>query len=291
MKPLLILCLALSFPRTAAGQQETVWQGKTARQWAQQLAGEDIRTQWYAAYALGQLGPRAPGVIEPLVEILGDHGRDEYVRDCAAWALGRIGSGTQPVVDVLIETLRSTLPSVRRNSSRALGDLGPAAGPAIPVLVELLEDPDATVRANAAASLWNIDRHANALPLLVEMTRRQTGPGPYRAVVALGRIASQAEEAAPALLAALRHADPDVRRAAARSLGQAGPRVIPALKQALVDPDQQVRRGAVEALGWMGPAAKAAQPALIEALRDTDEQVRRSAARALGKIRGQQTGR
>ena len=283
MKPLLILCLALSFPRTAAGRQETVWQGQAARQWAQQFAHEDVRAQWYAAYALGQIGPQAPGVvIEPLVEILGDRGRDEYVRDCAAWALGRIGSGTQPVVDVLIETLRSTLPSVRRNSSRALGDLGPAAGPAIPALVELLEDQDASVRANAAVALWKIDRHANAIPVLVEMTRRQTGPGPYHAVVALGRIASQAEEAMPSLLAALRHADPDVRRAAARSLGQAGPPAIALLKQALADPEQEFRRCAVEALGWMGPAAV---PTLIEALKDESPAARRAAARALGRIR------
>ena len=291
MKPLLILGLALWLPATALGQQEAAWQGKTARQWAEQLTHGDVRLQWYAAYALGQIGPQALGVIDPLVGILPDRGRDEYVRDCAGWALGRIGSGAKPVLDVLIETLRSTLPSVRRNSSRALGNIGAAAGPAIPGLTGLLQDRDATVRANAAVALWRIGRHANTIPVLVEMSRRPEGPGPYQAVVALGRVASQAEKATPALVAALRHADPDVRRAAARGLGRIGPPAIAALKLALADPDQEVRRSAVEALRWIGPAAKAAEPVLIEALRDTDDQIRRSAARALGKIRGQQTGR
>jgi HEAT repeat protein len=317
MKPLLTLCLALSLPATALGQQEAAWQGKTARQWAEGLADEDVRVQWYAAYALGQIGPQAATSVEPLVGVLEDRGRNEYVRGATAWALGRIGSDAGRVVKLLTETLRSQHLSVRRNSPRALGNLGVAAAEAIPGLVELLEDQDAAVRANAAVALWKIGRHPRAIPVLAEMTRRPDGPGAYQAVVALGRLASRTQEAAPALVAALRHADPDIRRAAARSLGQIGPPIIPALQEALADSDREVRRSAVEALGWIGaaavptliealnnespsarraaaralgrfgPAAKAAEPALIEALRGTDEKVRQAAARALGEIRKQ----
>ena len=286
MKPLLTLCLALSLPATVLGQQAATWQGKSVRQWADRLAEEDVRAQWYAAYALGRLGPQSGTAVEPLLEILDDRSRDEYVRGCAAWALGRIGSDVETVVELLTETLRSKHLSVRRNSPRALGNLGAAARPAIPRLVELLEDQDPAVRAGAAAALWKIDRHPNAIPALVEMTRRREGAGPYQAVVALGQVASQTEEVVPALVAALGHTDPDVRRAAARSLGRIGPPAIPALNQVLADSDQEVRRSAVEALGWIGyPLGAAAVPTLIEALRDSDQQVRQSAARALGRVR------
>ena len=75
----------------------------------------------------------------------------------------------------------------------------------------------------------------------------------------------------------------DVRRAAARSLGQLGKAAFPALKKAkaLQDPDADVRRMVIEALSWMGPDAV---PALIAALKDASPAVRRAAARALGNL-------
>jgi HEAT repeat protein len=319
--------LLLSLPATVLGQQNATWQGKTVGQWAQQLAQEDLRAQWYAAYALGQIGAQAAPAVDSLVEILRDRRRDEYLRGCAAWALGRIGSETRPfggsfpcptdgkVVELLTETLRSKHLSVRRNSPRALGRLGAAARPAVPTLLELLGDRDAEVRAAAAVAAWRIDRHPRAIRVLAEMTRRQQGPDAYQAVVALGQVASETQHLVPVWVAALQHVDPDVRRAAARELGQVGPAATAALREALSDDDQEVRRRAVEALGWMGPAAvptliealrnestaarraaaralgrlgrgaKSAESALIEGLRDPDQQVRRAAARALGEIR------
>jgi HEAT repeat protein len=72
---------------------------------------------------------------------------------------------------------------------------------------------------------------------------------------------------APALIAALRDADPTVRRASARSLADA------------------IRKGAFEGYGGVAAEVASATAALISALGDGDAGVRAEAARALGDLR------
>ena len=87
----------------------------------------------------------------------------------------------------------------------------------------------------------------------------------------------------PGLLAALRDAEEDVRRAAAEALGEIGDAAaVPGLLAALRDADADVRREAAWALGRIGDAA--AVPGLLAALRDADADVRWAAAAALGRI-------
>ena len=281
MKRFLIMCVCLAMPAAAGAQQEPRWREKTARQWAAQLADEDHRVRWYATYALGQLGPAAAVAVEPLTKILENKWGHEYVRGGAAWALGRIGPDANQAVELLSENLLSAHMSVRRNAPKALGNIGAAARPAVPKLLERLEDEDATVRVNTAVALWKIDRHARAIPALVQMTLRRQGPGPYLATVGLGQLAAEPEVVAPPLAAALRHPDKNVHHAAARALGRIGLAARPWLKQALADPDPEVCRGAVEALGWIGAAAV---PELIDALKSDSTLARRTAARALGRL-------
>jgi HEAT repeat protein len=59
---------------------------------------------------------------------------------------------------------------------------------------------------------------------------------------------------------------------------------IPALIAALKDKEGNVRSSAAEALGKMGVEAKAAIPALIAALKDENAFVRYRVAEALGKM-------
>ncbi len=65
------------------------------------------------------------------------------------------------------------------------------------------------------------------------------------------------------------------------ALGRIGPAAVPALIAALKDKDRQVRWYAASALGRIGPAAKEAVPALEAAARDG----LRAAESALRKIR------
>ena len=299
------LVLGICASAAALAQSAAVWEGKTVRQWAEQLDAPDAAARYYAAYVLGQLGPKAAEAVEPLKKVLEKRSVPrsvpgwedwEYVRGTAAWALGRIGPAADTAVPLLMETMHSTgHVSVRRNANEALGNLGAAAKAAVPELLKALDDEDAITRVNAAAALWKIDRHPKALPALFEMLRQGKEPAPYYAAVALGPVAADWEATvgagpheapvsilcAVALVKALGAADADVRRAAARSLGQIGRPALPALGEALKDPSEKVRRQAAEALGWMGAAAL--EP-LRATLRNDSPAARRAAARALGRL-------
>src|SRR5690606_15692864 len=96
-----------------------------------------------------------------------------------------------------------------------------------------------------------------------------------------GRSGAAADREVQKLVQGLRHADPNVRAAAARKLGElgarAGPSAVPALVEALADEDDGVRSSAALSLGVFGVQAAAAVPALVKALGDPDDDVRSSA--------------
>ena len=129
----------------------------------------------------------------------------------------------------------------------------------------------------------------------------------------LGDIGSDA--ALPALIAALRDRDREVRIAAVRSLGrlrlpaagaelvaaaadgrapdalvrwallQIGPPVVPELRSLLAGGEDRERAAALELIGLLGSPSDAA--ALEAALRDSSAMVRAQAARALGRLGGE----
>ena len=300
-RTLRFLGLWLALAAAAHAQPAATYDDKPLAHWIAQLSAEKIEDRWQATYALGQLGPQAAAAVEPLIALLDRMPRDdEYVRGGAAWALGRIGPKAAAAVPVLMETIKSQGHlSVRRNSAAALGGVGAAAKPAVAALEAALQDKDATVRVNAAVALWQIDRHAKAIPALIEMLRQGSESAPYEAAVVLGRLGAAktgtgsersevpvpvfAETVVPALVEALRHADADVRRAAARSLAAIGPPAEAALKEVVASPDAETSRGAVEAFGWMGERAL---PQLIAALKKDakSEAARVAAVRALGRL-------
>jgi HEAT repeat protein len=89
------------------------------------------------------------------------------------------------------------------------------------------------------------------------------------------------------LIAKLSNTDSDVRRAAAKELGELGGEAraaVPALTRALGDRDLFVRRFAAEALGKIGPDARDAIPKLGQATGDARKEVALAAVDALGKL-------
>jgi HEAT repeat protein len=150
----------------------------------------------------------------------------------------------------------------RRELYRQLWLLG---ADALPALAKGLSDPDVRLRRNVALVLnvlaggW-FDRSQLKLDI--------------RACL-------------PAMIAALKDNDADVRAWSAQAIGWIGrdaAEAVPALILLLRNEREGSRNSAALALGGIGPAAKEALPALREALSDPSPGVRRFAAGAIKKI-------
>ena len=91
----------------------------------------------------------------------------------------------------------------------------------------------------------------------------------------------------PALLEALKDADPEVRLHAQLALANLGADALPALIEVLDkgDSDQRIMAAKMLAnLGTLGQRLQEAVPALLKALKDKEPNVRRAAAFALSQI-------
>jgi HEAT repeat protein len=306
MRRTLAATLVILLLPVAAARPDPAYREKTARQWMAELQEalqaeaalpEDSpqgdgqkdrlhRAQWYAVYALGQMGQDAAPAVDLLAATLADKSRYEYVRAGAAWALGCIGPQAAKATPTLVEALQSTLASIRRHAARALGQIGPDARSAVPNLVPILESDDVTLRVRAAVALWRIAEHPRAIPTLIETLRQEGDSKAFQAAVALGKIGSDNQSALDALIAAFGHPDADVRRAAARSFAQITPsfsKALASLEKPLADGNSRVRRTAVTALGWLGLDAR--QTLLDILQKDPDPAVRTAAEAALTRIR------
>jgi HEAT repeat protein len=190
-----------------------------------------------------------------------------------------------PLVPVLLACLREPDPFLRRSAARALQRV---ADEAMPALIQGLQDRDPARRRVAAESL------AEIVPGV---------PGPQRELkaaltddvlevriqAAFALTWSKSAEGVPALVAALKDPEMELRQRGAAglcTLGPLGAEAVPALVEALGDQqDENLRVAAARALGLVGAKkTKEVVPALTRALADARPQVRSSAAEALAAI-------
>ena len=214
--------------------------------------------------ALGEIEDRRLPDSQVLIETLGDGTTEKRTR--AARAMGRIQSPSY--ASALAQAASAGPIEVRRAALFALGQLGLALG----------AEPPAEAPATAVLALDDDD---------VLIVRDATE--------ALGKLAAPGTERH--LIPLLRHADAQVREAAAHALFRlrfvplwreeseqppelSGPAVA-ALAEALVDAEAPVRRAAAHAFSRYGEPRAVAE--LIAALGDADPWVRMFAARALGR--------
>lgn len=161
--------------------------------------------------------------------------------------------GTEDLVKRLGQANRT---EARRSAAESLGRLGQVAAGAIPDLLECSVDIDATVREAALNALDAIEPGWHEDP--------------------------RAQEAFPALVAALRSWSSDVSQAAFRRLGSIGLPAVPDLVNALPSGEDSVAHvREIHLLGQMGSGAASAVPELSRALGSSFVQVRIAAAEAL----------
>ena len=174
----------------------------------------------------------------------------------------KIPSDIPSDVRAQIERLYSSDPAVRGHGAYTLGNMGERAAPATLFLIGILND--------YASLEWRSTSGSYS----------STSPG-KEAKEALGKIG---QPAVPALVAALKDEDSDVRRHAAWGLGEVkDPRAVEPLIAALKDKDSHVRGAAAWELGMIKDP-RAIEP-LIAALKDKDSGGRGAAAWALGMIK------
>ena len=191
-----------------------------------------------------------------------------------------------PSVQDLIHELKSGAPYERASAAVALGNRGPEAKEAAPALIEALKDRQ-SVRWYVRDAIQGIglEDATGLIPILKEKdsdVRRA-------AARVLGEIGPAAKTAVPALIEMVGDADAKVRYAALTALakiGPASPEVVPAIVKALQDKDQVVRSAALHSLGEIGSGGRAGEviPTIVKHLKDRDWKMREAAACALAEI-------
>ena len=193
-------------------------------------------------------------------------------------------------------------------------------------LEQLSAHADRRMRLKAVETL-RLRFGSQAAPVLIRVLNDTDREVRIDAIQALAAIRPPSADTISALNTAMRHRDPNTRKAAAAALGELG--VVEALAQALRDPDKGIRRnavrplrrivtgpgpsydpsvtsaaiaalagalsdahrdvryGAASSLGMIGPAARDAVPALTAAMKDPDPSIRRATAQTLGRIGGE----
>jgi HEAT repeat protein len=160
------------------------------------------------------------------------------------------------------------------------GQKDPKAISAIPSLIEMLKYQN--TQRNAVGALGRMPKEATGqaiVPLLKVL--RENPLIRIETVVALGKLADP--RAVPDLVKLLSSFSEELRSQAAEALTNIGTPSVPALLVAVKSADPIVRTGAVRALAPI--LAPSAQSATIALLKDRDANVRLEAARGLG-IRG-----
>jgi len=192
-------------------------------------------------------------------------------------------SSRERAVSVLLEMLRDEGPEMRRTAAECLGKIGdPRATDSI---LPLMHDPAAVVREASVLAVGRLKPTATdgVVALLTQALEDPVESVRQAAVVAIGEIEPGSRLLEP-VLGLLRSSDVTIRRAAARALLQVdSSQSVPALVAAGRDSDAEVRQGIVAAAGEWGGAA--VSPWLRERLaQDPSPGVRAEAAYRLGML-------
>ncbi|RPH80923.1 MAG: HEAT repeat domain-containing protein [Nitrospiraceae bacterium] len=210
-----------------------------------------------------------------LLELLRDEAPE--TRRTAAESLGKIGDPR--TVDSILPLNHDTAAMVREASVTAMGRLKPiATDGVVALLTQALEDPVESVRQAAVVAIGEIEPGPQLLQPVVGLLRSSDATIRRAAVRALLQVDSS--QSVPALIAAGRDSDAEVRQGIVAAVGEwGGAMAFSWIRGRLVeDPSPGVRSEAAYRLGLLSdPEAKAALNTTIA--KDPDSGVRRWAKR------------
>jgi HEAT repeat protein len=191
------------------------------------LKEDDRGVSGNAPRALGLIGPAAKAAIPLLERALQDS--DRRFRMQAAAYLWRIDTAFISVsVPIMIEAIENPPRDSGNPSfylSKALGDIGPPAKEALPVLRQVFDRPDDFGRWTAASALCRIDptQVGAILPQMIRALEDEDNSSRGGVAYGLGEMGPLAVSAIPALTAALKADDANLKEQAARALEKISP--------------------------------------------------------------------
>lgn len=199
---------------------------------------------------LGQLGVRARPALPAIRVLLEDH---PLIAAHAAWTIWNITGDEQEATRELVRLIQTGQPEVVQFAAYALGSLGPKALGVAPALRVAREQYNGATRLHIAEALVRIDAFDDAsVQVLISALNAPEAHQRWLGALALGHVqARHSVTVVPALVTALQDADPEVRSAAALSLGGFGPAAaaaIPELQRRATLDSPTVREAAQTAL-------------------------------------------
>lgn len=193
--------------------------------------------------------------IDPVPTLVAAIRRRDGNSVAAAGHLSRVGVAARGAVADLVEALETDdSAELGEAAAVALGHIGSAAKDAVPVLTDRLGNAHSgELRIAAATALWKICRHPNATPTLIAALGDSEKGVRLKALNAIGEMGVEAPTAGPALRAALKENDPQLRAAAAAALWAATRDTVAVdALMAMLEGNESGRSYAVEALGIIG---------------------------------------
>jgi HEAT repeat protein len=263
----------------------------------------DVEARLMAAFVLRQIGPQSPDTAAALADGLRDE--SAKVRRAAADVLNAMGPHARPALPALVELVGRELPAYRRGSLNRYGDqewaeidalwalsrLGPDAEGAVPAASELLKlRPDGLAASAAIHLIEQLGPKGRAgWPAVLAARRSSDKQVRESASEALVRIGQRNPVLVLEVVRFLDEVDSqkagvEARLAAWDVAAKIGPASVPVLKAALKDGPPTHQRAVLETLAALGPTGRDAWESVLPLLGAADGEVRRAAVQAL--VRG-----
>ncbi|MEM6798660.1 MAG: HEAT repeat domain-containing protein [Planctomycetota bacterium] len=249
------------------------------------------KASYWAAVAIGEIGPDAAGTTPALIDLVGRTADDE-TRQLALLALAKIG----PDARESASAIRSIAESTKDDGSRivacyALGAIGDASASDLLTKLESTGGPFQAMSCAWSLAKLNPDdptAQDHAIEKLVGGLMSERELMRNAAAAGIKELAPPPEKIGPKLIAAVRTATQEQKSYIALALATLGPEIVPRTVNALGDP--VLRDVAIEVLGRLGADAADGVDGLIECLKlDAADNVAR-AQYALASI-GDQAGK